>query len=130
VQNNSNDLSLTPICFTGSHLAKTAWVFCKRETISKSVQRQTGHMGAANAMKFPSSLQQILVLATACTLLNHWRICEYMFQWNVNVETNYDRMFAFGLFPGVCSLNGNVSEHSVHSIFIGEYVRSDSGGEV
>jgi hypothetical protein len=30
------------------------------------------------------------------------------------------RIFAFGLFPGVCSLNANVSEHSVRSIFIGE----------
>jgi hypothetical protein len=34
------------------------------------------------------------------------------------------RMFSFGLFPGVCSLNANVSEHSVCSIFIGESVRS------
>jgi hypothetical protein len=40
------------------------------------------------------------------------------------------RMFAFGLFPGVCSLHANISEHSVCSIFIGEYVRSDSGGEI
>jgi hypothetical protein len=40
------------------------------------------------------------------------------------------RIFAFGLFPGVCSLNANVSEHFVRSIFIGEYVRSDSGGEI
>jgi hypothetical protein len=29
-------------------------------------------------------------------------------------------MFAFWLFPGVCSLNANFSEHSVRSIFIGE----------
>jgi hypothetical protein len=28
-------------------------------------------------------------------------------------------MFAFWLFHGICSLNTNVSEHSVHSIFIG-----------
>jgi hypothetical protein len=34
------------------------------------------------------------------------------------------RMFSFGLFPGVCSLNANVSEHTVCSIFIGESVRS------
>jgi hypothetical protein len=27
-------------------------------------------------------------------------------------------MFSSGLFPGVCSLNANVSEHSVCSIFI------------
>jgi hypothetical protein len=40
------------------------------------------------------------------------------------------RMFAFGLFPGVCSLNANVSEHSVRSIFLGGYVRNDSGGEM
>jgi hypothetical protein len=40
------------------------------------------------------------------------------------------RMFAFGLFPGVCSLNASVSEHPVCSIFIGEYVRSDSVGEM
>jgi hypothetical protein len=39
-------------------------------------------------------------------------------------------MFAFGLFLGVCSLNANVSEYSVRSIFIGEYVRSDSVGEI
>jgi hypothetical protein len=30
------------------------------------------------------------------------------------------RMLSFGLFPGVCSLNANVSEHSVRSIFMGE----------
>jgi hypothetical protein len=30
------------------------------------------------------------------------------------------RMFSFGLFPGICSLNADVLEHSVHSIFIGE----------
>jgi hypothetical protein len=33
-------------------------------------------------------------------------------------------MFSFGLFPGVCSLNANVSEHCVCSIFIGESVWS------
>jgi hypothetical protein len=30
-------------------------------------------------------------------------------------------MLSSGLFPGVCSLNANVSEHSVYSIFIGKY---------
>jgi hypothetical protein len=29
-------------------------------------------------------------------------------------------MLCSGIFPGVCSLNANVSEHSVRSIFIGE----------
>ena len=77
VQKNSNDLSLTSVRFTGSYLAKSAWVFCKRETISKSVHWQTEHMGAADAMNFPSSLQQILVQAIACTLLNHSRICVF-----------------------------------------------------
>jgi hypothetical protein len=34
-------------------------------------------------------------------------------------------MFSFGLFPGVWSLNANVSEeHTLCSIFIGESVRS------
>jgi hypothetical protein len=33
-------------------------------------------------------------------------------------------MFPFELFPGVWSLNANVSEHSVCSIFIGESVGS------
>jgi hypothetical protein len=36
------------------------------------------------------------------------------------------RMFSFGLFSGVWSLIANVSEHSVCSIFIGEWVRSTS----
>jgi hypothetical protein len=31
-------------------------------------------------------------------------------------------MFSFGLFSGVWSLIANVSEHSVCSIFIGEWV--------
>jgi hypothetical protein len=31
-------------------------------------------------------------------------------------------MLSSGLFPGVCRLNANVSEHSVWSIFIGEYI--------
>jgi hypothetical protein len=31
-------------------------------------------------------------------------------------------ILSFGLFPGVCSLNANVSEHSVCSIFMGEKV--------
>jgi hypothetical protein len=30
------------------------------------------------------------------------------------------RMFSFGLFPGAWSLNANISEHSVCSIFTGE----------
>jgi hypothetical protein len=30
------------------------------------------------------------------------------------------RMLPSGLFTGVCSLNANVSEHTVCSIFIGE----------
>jgi hypothetical protein len=34
-------------------------------------------------------------------------------------------MLSSGLFPGVCSLNANVSEHSVCSILIGVKVRSD-----
>jgi hypothetical protein len=33
-------------------------------------------------------------------------------------------MLSSGLFSGVCSLNANVSEHSVCSIFIGEWERS------
>jgi hypothetical protein len=33
------------------------------------------------------------------------------------------RTFSFGLFPDDCSLNANVSEHSVCSIFIGEWYR-------
>jgi hypothetical protein len=37
------------------------------------------------------------------------------------------RMFYFGLFSGVWDLIANVSEHSVCSIFIGEWVRSVTG---
>jgi hypothetical protein len=33
-------------------------------------------------------------------------------------------MISYRLFPGVCSLNANVVEHSVCSIFIGEWVWS------
>jgi hypothetical protein len=29
-------------------------------------------------------------------------------------------MLSYGLFPGVCNLNANVSKHSVCSTFIGE----------
>jgi hypothetical protein len=36
------------------------------------------------------------------------------------------RMFSFGLFPDVCILNTNFSEHSVCSIFVGGSVRSVS----
>src|SRR5215510_13603527 len=43
----------------------------------------------------------------------------------VKVNLNFElspcsecRMLSFGRFPGVCSLNTNVSEHSVCSIFI------------
>jgi hypothetical protein len=39
-------------------------------------------------------------------------------------NNKHDHMFSFGLFSGVLSLNANVSEHSVSSIFIGESVRS------
>jgi hypothetical protein len=36
------------------------------------------------------------------------------------------RMFSFRLFPGVCSLNANVSEHPVCTIFIGEDDRREN----
>jgi hypothetical protein len=42
--------------------------------------------------------------------------------WFQNVALFWIRIFSFGLFPGVCSLIANVSEHPVCSIFIGEWV--------
>jgi hypothetical protein len=41
--------------------------------------------------------------------------------WDINEVC---RIFSSWLFPGVCSLNVNVSEHPVCSIFIGEWVWS------
>jgi hypothetical protein len=38
------------------------------------------------------------------------------------------RMLPSGLFPGVCSINADVSEHSVCSIFIGEQVSMSRNG--
>jgi hypothetical protein len=44
-----------------------------------------------------------------------------------NINQYGYRMLSSGLFPGVCSLNANVSEHSVCSTFIGESVSIVSG---
>jgi hypothetical protein len=44
-------------------------------------------------------------------------------------DTEFCRMFTFGLLLGIWISNANVSEHYVCSIFIGETVQSVSGVE-